>query len=62
MGVTDDDMVVIDIHVIAEYGTRVVAVYRNVIKSIRCSVESLTGTILLGVNVCVHDLRTTHSY
>lgn len=51
------DIVVVDVHVIIEYGTRIVTVADNVIDAVRFRLEQALGTSALCVNVYVQDVR-----
>lgn len=51
------DAVVVDIHVIIEYGTRIVTVADNVIDAVRFRLEQALGASSLRVNVYVQDVR-----
>lgn len=51
------DAVEVDLHVIIEYGTRIVTVADNVIDAVRFRLEQALGTSALCVNVFVQDVR-----
>jgi uncharacterized alkaline shock family protein YloU len=53
----DDDVVVVDVHVIVEYGTRVSTVASNVIDAVRFRIERSLGAPSLHINVFVEDVR-----
>jgi uncharacterized alkaline shock family protein YloU len=51
------DRIVIDLHVIIEYGVSMVAVANNVIESVRYNVENMTSIEVDAVNVCIQGVR-----
>ncbi|MEA3408016.1 MAG: Asp23/Gls24 family envelope stress response protein [Chloroflexota bacterium] len=52
-----NDEIVIDLYVVVEYGTRISEVARNVMESVRFSVEKALGMRVAEVNVHVQGLR-----
>jgi uncharacterized alkaline shock family protein YloU len=55
----DEDQITIDLYVVIEYGVRVATVARNIISSVKFSVEKAIGVPLTAVNVHVQGLRVT---
>ena len=55
----DEDQIVIDLYVVIEYGVRVATVARNVISSVKFSVEKAIGVPLTAVNVHVQGLHVS---
>jgi uncharacterized alkaline shock family protein YloU len=55
----DQDQIVIDLYVVIEYGVRVAAVARNVMDSVRFSVEKAMGVPITAVNVHVQGLHVS---
>jgi uncharacterized alkaline shock family protein YloU len=53
----EDARIIIDVYVIIEYGTRVVAVARSVMNVVKYSVERVLGIPVAEVNVHVEGLR-----
>jgi len=54
----DGDLVMVDLFVIVEYGTRIKEVARNVIERVRYTIESQLGLAVSAVNVIVQGVRT----
>jgi uncharacterized alkaline shock family protein YloU len=54
---TKGDQIIIDLHVIIEYGVSMVAVANNIIDAVRYNVESMTGADIADINVCVQGIR-----
>lgn len=55
----DQDQIVIDLYVVIEYGVHVAAVAKNVMDSVRFSVEKAMGVPITAVNVHVQGLRVS---
>jgi len=55
----DEDQITIDLYVVIEYGVRVATVARNIISSVKFSVEKAIGVPLTAVNVHVQGLHVT---
>jgi len=55
----DEDQIVIDLYVVIEYGVRVATVARNIISSVKFSVEKAIGVPLTSVNVHVQGLHVS---
>ena len=53
----EDESVIVDLHVIVEYGTRIATVASNVIEAVRFRLERALGTSALHINVYVEDVR-----
>ena len=51
--------IIIDVYVIVEYGTRIVAVARSVMNVVKFSVERALGVPVAEVNVHVEGLRVS---
>lgn len=54
---TKDDFLVIDLHVILEYGVRISVVAENIIDRVIFSVEKYTGLTVGKINVNVQGIR-----
>jgi uncharacterized alkaline shock family protein YloU len=54
-----DNQITIDVYVIIEYGTRIVAVARSVMNVVKFSVERALGVPVAEVNVHVEGLRVS---
>lgn len=52
-----DDLIVIDLYVVIEYGTRITTVAQNIQSVVKYSVEKALGVPVVAVNVHVQDLR-----
>ena len=57
----DEDRIVIDLYVVIEYGVRIAEVARNIMSSVKFSVEKAMGVPIAGVNVHVQGLRVSNS-
>ena len=55
----DEDQIVIDLYVVIEYGVRVATAARNIISSVKFSVEKAIGVPLTAVNVHVQGLHVS---
>ena len=55
----DGDQVMIDLYVVIEYGVRIATVARNIMDSVKFSVEKAIGVPVTGVNVHVQGLRVS---
>jgi uncharacterized alkaline shock family protein YloU len=55
----DEDQIVIDLYVVIEYGVRIATVARNVMDSVKFSVEKAMGVPITAVNVHVQGLRVS---
>jgi len=53
----DEDQIVIDLYVVIEYGVRIAMVAKNIIQSVKFSVEKAMGVPITSVNVHVQGLR-----
>lgn len=54
---TDRSEVIIDLHVILQYGIRISTVAENIIEKVKFNVENLTGLKVKKVNVYVQGIR-----
>ena len=54
---TKDESLVIDLHIMVEYGVNISAISESIIKNVKYSVESMTGCMVGGVNVFVDSTR-----
>ncbi|MBC7223318.1 MAG: Asp23/Gls24 family envelope stress response protein [Anaerolineae bacterium] len=54
-----DDRIVVDLYVVLEYGTRIVAVAENVKSAVKFAVERQVGVPVEAVNVHVQGLRVS---
>jgi uncharacterized alkaline shock family protein YloU len=52
-----DGQIIIDVHVIVEYGTRVASVAKSIMKLVKFDVERSVGVPVTAVNVHVERLR-----
>ncbi len=57
----DRDRIVIDLYVVMEYGVRIATVARNIMSSVKFSVEKAIGVPISQVNVHVQGLRVSRS-
>lgn len=53
----DGEQVVIELHIIVEYGVKISEVARNIQEKVKYSVENLTGLKVSSVNVNVQGVR-----
>jgi len=56
----DNDRLVVDVYVVIEYGTRIAEVARNVMETVRASLQKMLGTTAVRVNVNVQGLRISN--
>lgn len=54
---TKDEMLIIDLHVILEYGVKISVVADNIIERVKFNVEKLTGQKVDEINVLVQGIR-----
>ena len=57
----DADEIIIDLYVVIEYGVRIATVARNIMDSVKFSVERSMGVPITRVNVHVQGLRVSSS-
>ncbi len=57
----DGDQVVINLYVVIEHGVRIAEVAKNIIESVKFSVEKAMGVPITGVNVHVQGLRVSET-
>lgn len=57
---TQDDQIIIDVHVIVEYGTRIVSVAKSIMNVVKFTVESALSVPVAQVNVHVEGLRISN--
>lgn len=55
----NDDLIVVDLYVVIEYGTRIAAVAQNIQSTVRYTLEKALGVPVTAVNVHVEDLRVS---
>jgi uncharacterized alkaline shock family protein YloU len=55
----DEDQIAIDLYVVIEYGVRIAEVARNIMDSVKFSVEKAMGVPIAAVNVHVQGLRVS---
>ena len=55
--VTKGSNVIINLHVILEYGVRISVVAENIIEKVKFNVENLTGLTVDEVNIYVQGIR-----
>ncbi|CCQ93645.1 conserved hypothetical protein [[Clostridium] ultunense Esp] len=53
----DKDQILIDLHVILQYGIRISVVAENIIEKVKFNVENLTGLKVKKINVYVQGIR-----
>ena len=56
-----DDQIIIDVHVIVEYGTRIASVAKSIMNPVKFNVERALGTPVAQVNVHVEGLRISNT-
>lgn len=52
-----DDCLIIDLHIILQYGIKISTVCENIISNVKYNVENLTGLKVDKVNINVHGIR-----
>lgn len=52
-----DEKLVIDLHIIAEYGINIAEISRNIVSNVQYVVEKLTGFLVAEVNLFVDSVR-----
>jgi uncharacterized alkaline shock family protein YloU len=52
-----DDLIVVDLYVVIEYGTRIATVAQNIQSVVKYTVERALGVPVVAVNIHVQDLR-----
>lgn len=57
---TDDNKIRIDLHIIVEYGVNIKAICDSIIKSVRYSLESITGFKVGHVTVNIEGIRVNN--
>ncbi len=57
----NDDVIVVDLYIIIEYGTRISEVARSVMHRLQYTLEQTMGLPIAAVNVHVQDLRVSES-
>lgn len=55
-----DDQIIIDVHVIVEYGTRIASVAKSIMNVVKFNVERALGVPVAQVNVHVEGLRISN--
>lgn len=55
--VGDDNKIMIDIHIIIEYGVNINVIGKSIIKNVKYQVSHMTGLEVEQVNVCVEGFR-----
>ena len=55
----DEDQIIIDLYVVIEYGVRIAMVAKNIMNSVKFSVEKAMGVPITEVNVHVQGLRVS---
>lgn len=53
----DDNKILIDIHIIIEYGVNISVIGKSIIKNVKYQVSHMTGLEVEKVNVCVEGFR-----
>ncbi len=54
---TENDMIMIDLFVVVEFGTRISVVANNIIEKVKYNIEHLTGMKVKKVNINVQGVR-----
>ena len=54
----EEDGVVIDLHIIVEYGTNICAISQSIMSRVKYFIENATGFVAKTVNVYVDGIRT----
>jgi uncharacterized alkaline shock family protein YloU len=54
-----DDLIVVDLYVVIEYGTRITTVAQNIQSVVKYTVEKALGVPVVAVNIHVQDLRVS---
>ncbi len=54
---TEDECLVIDLHIMVEYGVNISVISESIIKNVKYSVENLTGCKVGAVNVYIDGAR-----
>jgi len=57
VSVSDDNKIIIDIHIIIEYGVNINVIGKSIIKNVKYQVCHMTGLEVEQVNVCVEGFR-----
>lgn len=55
--VFDENYLVIDLHIIVEYGVNISAICENIVSNVKYSIESITGFKVKKINVYVESIR-----
>ena len=55
--VNEENKVILDLHIIVEYGTNISAIADNIISTVKYSVEEFTGVEVEDVNIFVDGVR-----
>jgi len=55
-----DDQIIIDVHVIVEYGTRIATVAKSIMNAVKFNVERALGASVAQVNVHVEGVRISN--
>jgi uncharacterized alkaline shock family protein YloU len=55
-----EDQIIIDVHVIVEYGTRIASVAKSIMNVVKFNVERAVGVSVSQVNVHVEGLRISN--
>jgi uncharacterized alkaline shock family protein YloU len=54
-----DDLIVIDLYVVIEYGTRIATVAQNIQSAVKYTVEKALSVPVTAVNIHIQDLRVS---
>lgn len=57
----EDDLIVVDLYVVIEYGTRITTVAQNIQSVVKYTLEKALGVPVVAVNIHVQDLRISSS-
>ena len=55
---SDDDKLVVDIHISVIYGMNIAEISKSIINKVRYTVEEATGLSVKKVNVCIDSMKT----
>lgn len=54
---TENDEIIIDLHIIVEFGTNISTVAENIVSKVKYTVESMTGLKVKKININVQGVR-----
>jgi len=53
----EDNLMIIDLHIMVEYGVNIAAICENIVSNVKYKVESMTGLKVKKINVFVESIR-----